>query len=596
MRVAEPRSAVFLDPDRRAKLEAAFPVIEAQVAEQQATGRFPGLSYGVVIDGELALAGGVGVMELGTARPVDEHTTYRIGSITKVFTALAVLQLRDAGMLELDDPVARHYAEFEGLVYPSRDSRRVRFIDLMTHSSGLTRLGPTPYWEQGKLPTEAEVSSSLDGFVLSREPGRRYEYSNFGYALLGLALSRVAEQPARDYIRDRLLQPLGMTHSGWDFEEVPAERRATPHRHDDEGKLVPTHSWRPGALETAGGLYSTVPDLARFAAWQLDAWPARNGDPDPILARASSRDAQTIHFADGANELGPTGVGWAWHIATQCYGEVVGHSGGTNGFRSEVALMPHHGVGVIVLVNSKADPGPVVERIFAALHETGALERRVLAPHPEVRVAAQAVLDMVESGDMALFEEHASALMKLKVEAEDLAAELAWEREQLGSCTLGRLLESSDLDVGEFELECERAQATLAIHAEIREGTTKWKGFALTELGNEPPPKVRGAAEAIVALRARWDEDAFRRIFAPERDMEAMRILLSSSRDSLGTCTLGEATMVRGPHWGRFRLTCEQGDAEMTIVVDADTPRVKALTLQSVGPGNGPCPRLNPRR
>ncbi|MCA9683161.1 MAG: beta-lactamase family protein, partial [Myxococcales bacterium] len=407
LRSSDLQPAAFLDPQRRSKLARAFPEIDAAMAKVVEDDDIPGIAIGVVIDGELAHARGFGYADIERGLAVDADTVFRIGSITKTFTATAMLQLRDAGVVDLDAPVATVVPAFEGLRYPFAEARAIRFADLLTHSSGLPRLGRVTYWEPDAPPTAAELRASLEAIALVRAPGSDYEYSNLGFALLGLALAELTGVPAREQINRRILTPLGMEATVWDADAVPAAHRALAYERGDQREALPRPLWAMGVNESAGGLFSSVNDLARYAAWQLDAWPPRNDPDDPVLSRASRREAQTIRFAYGGDEFGARGVGWAWHMRMACgIGRRVEHGGGTDGFAAELVLLPDHGVAVIVLSNiDDAKPKDYGDGIVTMLADTGGLSRRSPVPSPEVEAAADRFTALLRTWSSADYED-----------------------------------------------------------------------------------------------------------------------------------------------------------------------------------------------
>jgi CubicO group peptidase (beta-lactamase class C family) len=151
----------------------AFPAIDKAIAEEMAQQNLPGLAFGIAIDGELAYAKGYGVTDLDAKTVPDPDTVYRIGSITKSFTALAILSLRDDGVLGLDDPLVKWIPEASGIVYPSRDSRPITLRQLLDHTSGLPR-------DFVPSSDEAAFVESLDGIALQFAPGTSWSYSNLG--------------------------------------------------------------------------------------------------------------------------------------------------------------------------------------------------------------------------------------------------------------------------------------------------------------------------------------------------------------------------------------------------------------------------------
>ena len=151
----------------------------------------PGAAWGIVVDGELAHAGVTGLRELTSKSPVDRDTVFRIASMTKSFTAMAILKLRDEGKLSLDDPAERYVPELKGLKYPTTDSPRITIRHLLSHSSGFPE--DNPWGDQQLADTEEQLSQMLRGGIpFSNAPGIAYEYSNYGFAILGRIVVNVS--------------------------------------------------------------------------------------------------------------------------------------------------------------------------------------------------------------------------------------------------------------------------------------------------------------------------------------------------------------------------------------------------------------------
>jgi CubicO group peptidase (beta-lactamase class C family) len=196
--------------------------------------------------------GTFGVQDLDSRRPVNADTLFRIASMTKAFTALTVLKLRDEGRVHLDANAEDYVPEMRDWKYPTEDSRRIRVRDLLSHSGGFVTDDP---WGDRQTPLpEADFSRLLrEGVPFTRAPGISYEYSNLGYALLGRIVTNVSQRPYAETITQTLLMPLGMTSSGFVAEAAPTERRALGYRWEDD-------AWRPepllgpGAFGAMGGL------------------------------------------------------------------------------------------------------------------------------------------------------------------------------------------------------------------------------------------------------------------------------------------------------------------------------------------------------
>jgi CubicO group peptidase (beta-lactamase class C family) len=344
--VAGPGRADPVDERLDQETEALERFLELRMARAE----LPGLVFGVVVGGELVWTFSGGVRDRQTGVPVDPATVFRIGSVTKTFTGAALLQLRDAGGLALDDPVIDAVPELASVVAPSSDSPAITYRHLVTHTSGLPRVGDLDYFSRPDQPvTEAELLAALDGARLEFAPGTRTRYSNLAAALAGLAVARLTERPYRDRVSEALLQPLGMTSTVWDPEDVADGQLATGYRADEAEQ---GHHWRMGAAEAMGGLYASLEDMARYTAFQMDAWPPRDDPDSPVLARASRRESQLI--GGHASPLGQTfGVGWAV-VQDDALGHLVFHTGATYQYACSVFMLPRQGIGVVAMTNTGA--------------------------------------------------------------------------------------------------------------------------------------------------------------------------------------------------------------------------------------------------
>src|SRR5918993_648628 len=195
----------FADPQRKQKLAAAFPEIERLFTSWMERLQPPGAVFGVIIDGELAFIKTAGVREKTNKAPVTPETVFRIASMTKSFTAMAILKLRDDGKLSLDDPAERYVPELKGLQYPTTDSPRITIRHLLSHSEGFPE--DNPWGDQQLAVTDAQMSAMMRaGIPFSTAPGTAYEYSNYGFAILGRIVANVSRQSYDDYVTKNILQ------------------------------------------------------------------------------------------------------------------------------------------------------------------------------------------------------------------------------------------------------------------------------------------------------------------------------------------------------------------------------------------------------
>jgi len=201
-----------------------FAEVDRIFADYALDSHIPGLVYGIVANGRLIHVRGFGVQDLEFNRPVTPNTLFRIASMTKAFTALTVLTLRDSGKLQLDALAETYIPELRGWRYPTKDSSRIRVRDLLNHTAGFVTDDP---WGDRQTPMpEAEFSRLLrEGVPFARPPATAMEYSNLGFALLGRVITNVSGHPYAETITHSLLQPLGMESSGFVADAAPRELR-----------------------------------------------------------------------------------------------------------------------------------------------------------------------------------------------------------------------------------------------------------------------------------------------------------------------------------------------------------------------------------
>jgi CubicO group peptidase (beta-lactamase class C family) len=463
----------FADPERAQKLASAFPVVDRVFAAFRERHRIPGVAHGVVIDGELAHTGAVGVRDAAGADPEDPpgpDSVFRIASVTKSITAMCLLVLRDEGRLSLDDPVAGYVPQLASLRYPTLDSVPVTLRQLLTMSGGLVE---DDAWADRQLGASQEALTAwlAAGVPLSAAPGVAFEYSNLGYAILGRAIANVAGVPYRRFAEERILQPLGMSSTTWDADRIPAERVAAGARLVD-GEWRPEEPLPDGAFGPMGGLATSIRDFARYVAFHLSAWPPRDDPETGPLGRASVREMHqawrsgpTFMSSDGVAGFLADGYGYGLTSGVhQRLGRVVSHSGGLPGFGSHVQWLPDHGVGVLAFANLTY--APVREAVWSAFDELadhGGLEPRVLRPSPVLASFRDAVTKLYE----AWSQDDANALVADNFFLDEPAERRRRAFEELraahgSSVEAGELRPSGALRGG-WQLRCERGAIDVSI-------------------------------------------------------------------------------------------------------------------------------------
>jgi CubicO group peptidase (beta-lactamase class C family) len=338
----------------------------------------PGFSVGVVHDQELIWSKGYGYADVTNKIPATDQTLYRVASITKTFTASAVLQLVEQGKLSLEDPVQKHLPWFtpEG----ADPAEPIRVWHLLSHTSGLLREAPGMRWDEFRAPDAMELRAETPKTPLSTLTQTRIKYSNFGFAVVGELVTQVSGVPYADYLRERILKPLGMTNSLLldSAETIPGLALPYGRRLPGKARSVETQT-KLNSLLSAGGLVSNIRDLAKWASLQFNEADDYRG---PVLTGRSLREMHRPRF------LVPdwsTGYGLGWWLNRGEKRAQIEHSGGLPGYKSRILIDPANKVAVIVLIN--AEDGPSHDLVRSIMKIVAAPVDKASAPSEPAAVA-----------------------------------------------------------------------------------------------------------------------------------------------------------------------------------------------------------------
>ena len=472
----------------------------------------PAVSYGIVRDGALVHAAGFGVRAQGGPAP-DERTVFRIASMSKSFTASAIMLLRDAGALALDDPAAKFVPELAG----SPGAGLITIRNLLTMTAGFPTDDPWGDRQQG-LPIKDFRALLADGVGFNWAPGTRFEYSNLGYAVLGLIVTAASGVPYDEFVRTRLLAPLGMTRTGFTAEEFEGGELALGYRRGPDGwEEVPFDPY--GAFAPMGGVFSCVADLTTWSAGFAAAFPP-GGAPDKDtgahpLAAASRRQMQLPQAVTGwrapdripgGPPAAPSYYGFGLFVDEDpALGRVVSHSGGYPGFGSNMRWHLATGVGVVALGNGTyAAMYALAELVLKALLPRSATYHVALAPvaggpaaagsagdadeapegapWPETIAAAHAVTGLLNDWDDAAADALFSENVALDRPYRERRADLALVRSRIGPFAVdqGRPAESDTPAHRRWWLTGERGTVAATI-----------------QLNPQRPPRVQSLALAV---------------------------------------------------------------------------------------------------
>jgi CubicO group peptidase (beta-lactamase class C family) len=399
----------FTDTGRAARIEALLPEIEKLYQEQADKEHLPGLAYGILLDGQLIHAKGIGFANVEQKLAAAPDSRFRIASMSKSLVALAALKLRDEGKLRLDDPIAKYLPEAGKLRRPTVDSPAITVRQLMTMSTGLPEDNP---WgdRQMELSNAALAKLVGGGLSFSTATGQGFEYSNLGFMLLGKVVAKAAGMRFQDYVAQRILKPLGMADTGWEYASMPKDKLALGYRWTGSAwELEPM--LHDGDAAAMGGLITTIQDWSRYSAFLLSAWPPRDEADNGPVKRATLRELQAPQsFAglQGKAKLAdstpnPTVGFYAHGLVWSRDGRgvtVVTHNGGLPGFGSHFRVLPDYGLAIMAFGNVRYAPlsgtsGKVMDLIL----DKGKLQARTITPSAILLKRQQQVAHMLQHWD-----------------------------------------------------------------------------------------------------------------------------------------------------------------------------------------------------
>jgi len=355
-------------------------LMERWIEAQRVYRDLPGLSVALVHDQDLIYAHGFGFANVEDEVPATAQTMYRVASITKTFTATAVLQLRDQGKLQLDDPIERHLPWFR-IKNRFPNAPAITIKHLLTHTSGLPRESAFPYWTDYKFPSRSEMIRSLEQQETIFPTETRLKYSNLAMALAGEIVTEVSGTPYSEYVTRQILDPLGMSSTTVFFQDKDRDRLAVGYgRRLEDGSRKEMPFLNARAITASANLTSTVEDMARFASLQFREGHVVFGSQ--ILRGSTLKE---MHRVQWLNPNWKSGWGLGFSVWRQEEKTVVGHAGWIGGYRSQLSFLPEDKIAVIVLTNADdADAGYFAEKILSLMLP---YIKRATAPSMAVSIA-----------------------------------------------------------------------------------------------------------------------------------------------------------------------------------------------------------------
>lgn len=361
---------VLADPEVQGAQRLFSAWLDAQIENRG----LPGVVVAVVADQELVWAKGFGHANVAAKTPMTPETKFRMASHSKLFTATAIMQLREQGKVRLDDPVSQHVSWFR--VKPAGDDDGPITVEqLLSHSSGLPREADA-HWTTLDFPTSDEVRALLANREAAFAPSVRWKYSNLAYTIAGAVVEQASGMSWADYVTRNIFQPLGMTSSSVDRDVeglATAYNRRMP---DGTREVLPFTDSR--GMAAATGITSNAIDMAKFVSAQFRAGP-RGGNR--ILSTGSLREMHRVRSLEN-NWTSGTGIGFGVNrVNNRTY---IGHGGGYPGYTTQTLIDPETKVGVVVLTNSgDGGPGDIARQLMTTVGSVVGKSAAAATPKPK---------------------------------------------------------------------------------------------------------------------------------------------------------------------------------------------------------------------
>ena len=342
-------SPTFSEEKAKPDFSEAIRLIDTWLEAQRDYDNLPGISVAIVTDQEILWSKGYGMADLEKEVTSSPNTIYSICSISKLFTSVAIMQLRDAGKLRLEDLVADHLPWFN-LQQQFPDTGPITIRSVLTHSSGLPRESDYPYWTgpDFPFPTQKQVKAKLGTQKTLYSPSTYFQYSNLGMSLLGEIVAEVSGMPYQKYIEENILKPLRLANTRTKLPESLWRGKLatgyTAKKRDGTRSMLPL--FQAEGIAAAAGFSSTVEDLARFASWQF-CLLEKGGEE--ILKASTLREMQRVHWVDPDWK---TTWGLGFSVREVDGKTMVGHGGSCPGYRSTLTIDPSKKQAFIVMINA----------------------------------------------------------------------------------------------------------------------------------------------------------------------------------------------------------------------------------------------------
>lgn len=344
------------------RVAQALSLMRTWLEAERAYDHIPGISAALVVDQQILWSGGYGYADIARKAPAAANTIYSICSISKLFTSVATMQLRDAGKLRLDDPVSKHLPWFQiKQTYPDREP--VTIEGLLTHASGLPRESEWPYWTgpDYPFPTHEQIVAKINQQETLYPAEQYFQYSNLGLSLAGEIVAAKSDMPYADYVTQNILKPLGLTSTTPEMPQAERGKRlATGYgKFGRNSERTPLAFFQARGIAPAAGYASTAEDLAKFAMWQFRNLKSNGSE---VLAANTLREMHRPHFVD-PNGTTMYGLGFSnWRSGDKGF---VGHGGSCPGYQTQLLLKPDERIAAVSMTNAvDANANLLAQRMY----------------------------------------------------------------------------------------------------------------------------------------------------------------------------------------------------------------------------------------
>ncbi|MCS6825974.1 MAG: beta-lactamase family protein [Caldilinea sp.] len=585
-------SSPEFDERRFSRIAALTSELDAFAGDYARAERLPGLTYGIVAGGKLVHAAGVGLADGEAHILAGPDALFRIASMTKSVTAVAILQLRDAGLLALDDAVERYAPELGRLCAPTADSPRLTLRHLLTMTAGWPEDNP---WGDRQLALDDAAFSRLlaQGVSFAAAPGVQFEYSNLAYMVLGRVVRQVSGLPFQEYVVRRILRPLGIADACWNRADA-GRPVARGYRMMNGAPVEEPLAWMSceGDAAAFAGLYMSVTDLARWVALMLSAWPARDEEEHPVLRRSSLREMQQC-FALRAPKAAPfklgdlppcEGGGYGYGLfvmETSDLGRVIGHGGGLPGFGSHMAWLPERDVGVVALANvTYAPAAPFAMTLLRRLVKEAQLRPRPTQPAAALLKAQAEVSCLLQQWDDALADRLVAENFFLDTPREEWRRRVETLHSRHGVLQLDGALCVNNPLRGEWRMRGERGWCNVWVT--LAPTVPPRVQYLTVESVLPPNETMQKTLEQLLEVIAAPTMRRISRLAASGVDRRALLDHLRLANLLYGPCSLEAIVGGDGVERTAAQLHSPRGRLEAELVIEPRTGKVRSLELRAM--------------